>query len=97
MLDCKHHTKMKPFVRRLLGAAVSVAVLYSCASVGRLEGGPIDEEPPRFVTGSPLPGALHNKRVKSLLSSMSLSNWRKPMKSGYFTSSSAATGNKGKR
>ena len=33
MLDCKHHIKMKPFVRRLLGAAVSVAVLYSCASV----------------------------------------------------------------
>ena len=64
MLDCKHHTKMKPFVRRLLGAAVSVAVLYSCASVGRLEGGPIDEEPPRFVTGSPLPGALHNKKSK---------------------------------
>ena len=55
---------MKPFVRRLLGAAVSVAVLYSCASVGRLEGGPIDEEPPRFVTGSPLPGALHNKKSK---------------------------------
>ena len=64
MLDCKHHIKMKPFVRRLLGAAVSVAVLYSCASVGRLEGGPIDEEPPRFVTGSPLPGALHNKKSK---------------------------------
>ena len=64
MLDCKHHIKMKPFVRRLLGAAVSVAVLYSCASVGRLEGGPIDEEPPHFVTGSPLPGALHNKKSK---------------------------------
>ncbi len=64
MLDCKHHIKMKPFVRRLLGAAVSVAVLYSCASVGRLEGGPIDEEPPHFVTGSPLPGALHNKKNK---------------------------------
>ena len=64
MLDCKYHIKMKPFVRRLLGAAVSVAVLYSCASVGRLEGGPIDEEPPHFVTGSPLPGALHNKKSK---------------------------------
>lgn len=58
MLDCKHHIKMKPFVRRLLGAAVSVAVLYSCASVGRLEGGPIDEEPPRL---SPvLPCRVHS-------------------------------------
>lgn len=55
---------MKPFVRRLLGAVISAAVLYSCASVGRLEGGSIDEEPPRFVTSSPLPGALHNKKSK---------------------------------
>ena len=60
MLDYKHHNTMKPFVRRLLGAVISAAVLYSCASVGRLEGGSIDEEPPRFVTSSPLPGALHN-------------------------------------
>ena len=58
MLDYKHHNTMKPFVRRLLGAVISAAVLYSCASVGRLEGGSIDEEPPRFVTSSPLPGAL---------------------------------------
>lgn len=41
-----------------------MAVLYSCASVGRLEGGSIDEEPPRFVTSSPLPGTLHNKKKK---------------------------------
>ncbi len=64
MLDCKHHNKKRPFIRRLLGAAVSVAVLYSCASVGRLEGGSIDEESPRFVTSSPLPGTLHNKKKK---------------------------------
>ncbi len=31
---------MKPFFRRLLGVAITAAVLYSCASVGRLEGGP---------------------------------------------------------
>ncbi len=55
---------MKPFFRRLLGAAAVVAVLYSCASVGRLEGGSIDEAPPHFVTSSPLPGALHNTKKK---------------------------------
>ena len=64
MLDCKRHNKKRPFIRRLLGAVAGVAVLYSCASVGRLEGGSIDEEPPRFVTSSPLPGTLHNKKKK---------------------------------
>ena len=64
MLDCRNHNKMKPLFRRLLGAVAVVAVLYSCASVGRLEGGSIDEAPPRFVTSSPLPGALHNKKKK---------------------------------
>ena len=64
MLDCKRHNKKRPFIRRLLGAVAGMAVLYSCASVGRLEGGSIDEEPPRFVTSSPLPGTLHNKKKK---------------------------------
>lgn len=58
---------MKPFFRRLLGAMTVVAVLYSCASIGRLEGGAIDETPPRFVTSSPLPGALHNKKKKIVI------------------------------
>lgn len=58
---------MKPFFRRLLGAVTVVAVLYSCASVGRLEGGSVDETPPRFVTSSPLPGALHNKKKKIVI------------------------------
>lgn len=58
---------MKPLFHRLLGAVAIVAVLYSCASIGRLEGGPIDETPPRFVAGSPLPGALHNKKKKIVI------------------------------
>lgn len=64
MLDCKHHNKMKPLFRRLSGAAAIVAVLYSCASVGRIEGGPIDETPPRFLAGTPAPGALRNTKNK---------------------------------
>lgn len=64
MLDCKHHKKMKPLFRRLLGAATIMAVLYSCASVGRIEGGPIDETPPRFIVSTPAPGALRNTKNK---------------------------------
>lgn len=55
---------MKSFYRRLSGAVAAVVILYSCASVGRLEGGSIDEAPPRFVASSPSPGALHNKKKK---------------------------------
>lgn len=64
MLECKRHNRLKPLARRLLGAVAGAVVLYSCASVGRLEGGPIDEQPPRLLTGSPLPGALNNKKTK---------------------------------
>lgn len=64
MLDCKNQIKMKPFLRKLLGAVVIGVALYSCASVGRIEGGPIDETPPHFIAGNPAPGALHTKKNK---------------------------------
>ena len=64
MLDCKRHNKKRPFIRRLLGAVAGMAVLYSCASVGRIEGGPYDETPPRFISGTPTPGALHHNKNK---------------------------------
>ena len=50
MLERKRHTKMKPLFRRLLGGVAIAAALYSCASVGRIEGGPYDETPPRFIS-----------------------------------------------
>lgn len=40
-----------------LGAAFLLLALYSCASIGTPSGGPRDEDPPRFVHGSPEPGA----------------------------------------
>lgn len=55
---------MKPLFRRLLGAVAIGAVLYSCASVGRIEGGPLDETPPRFISSTPAPGGLHNDKNK---------------------------------
>lgn len=42
----------------ILVAAVFVAVVTACASIGRPEGGPRDEEPPKFVRSNPHPGQL---------------------------------------
>lgn len=55
---------MKPLFRKTLGAVVAAALLYSCAGIGRIEGGDYDETPPRFIAGTPAPGALHVKKSK---------------------------------
>ncbi|KAA6321084.1 hypothetical protein EZS27_029222, partial [termite gut metagenome] len=47
--------------------AVLVLVLYSCASIGRPEGGAIDETPPRFIGSAPVAGALNSKRTRITL------------------------------
>lgn len=39
-------------------------VVYSCASMGTPDGGPYDEEPPKFVRSSPKPYATNNKDKK---------------------------------
>lgn len=38
--------RKKQLIRSLLGVAALVATLYSCASMGRPDGGPFDETPP---------------------------------------------------
>lgn len=58
---------MKRIFRKLYVPMAVLAVLYSCASVGRIEGGPIDETPPRFVGGTPSQGALHARKNKIVL------------------------------
>lgn len=58
---------MKRFMRKMAGVIVVGVTLYSCASIGRPDGGPIDETPPRFVGGSPLAGALNNTKRKIVL------------------------------
>lgn len=49
-------------MRRLPVFLVLGVLLYSCASIGRIEGGPIDETPPRFLQSTPEPGQLNYKR-----------------------------------
>ena len=51
-------------LRRLPVFLVLGVLLYSCASIGRIEGGPIDETPPRFLQSTPEPGQLNYKRKR---------------------------------
>lgn len=55
---------IQQIVRKALPVVALVALLYSCASIGRPDGGPIDETPPRFIGSNPPVGALNNKRTK---------------------------------
>ena len=59
--------KIKQIVRRAFPVLMLVAVLYSCASIGRPDGGPYDETPPRFISSTPVAGALNNQRTKVFL------------------------------
>ena len=66
MLNGKYHNT-KRFARYALAATAMVGVFYSCANVGRPEGGPIDETPPKVIGSTPQAGALNNKRTKILI------------------------------
>ena len=55
--------KIKQIVRKAFPVVTLVVMLYSCASIGRPDGGPYDETPPRFI-GRPAAGALNNQRTK---------------------------------
>lgn len=42
---------------RLLLVVIAAVFIAACASMGRPEGGPVDETPPRFVRSNPAPGS----------------------------------------
>ena len=56
--------KIKHIVRKAFPVVTLVVMLYSCASIGRPDGGPYDETPPRFIGSTPAAGALNNQRTK---------------------------------
>ena len=58
------HQKIKPIGRKAVPVVTLVVMLYSCASIGRPDGGPYDETPPRFIGSTPAAGALNNQRTK---------------------------------
>ena len=55
---------MKKISHQLLLAAGLLIIIYSCASIGRLEGGPIDEEPPVFIGSTPEQAEVNSNRNK---------------------------------
>ena len=56
--------KIEQIVRKAFPVVTLVVMLYSCASIGRPDGGPYDETPPRFIGSTPAAGALNNQRTK---------------------------------
>ncbi len=55
------------WLKKLMSVAIIATLLYSCASIGRPDGGGYDETPPRFVGASPEIGATNVKRTKMTL------------------------------
>ena len=55
---------MKSSLHKLVGILFALVVLYSCASIGRPDGGIYDEIPPRFVGSNPAYGELNFNKSK---------------------------------
>lgn len=60
----KNRTFPKSLVSKAIAMVTILLAAYSCASIGRPDGGPYDETPPRFVKSSPEPWALNTKKKK---------------------------------
>lgn len=58
---------MKELLHKSLGFIVIAIVLYSCASIGRPDGGVYDETPPRFIGSTPAIGELNYAKKKLTL------------------------------
>lgn len=54
-------------VKGLLLIIMPALLITSCANIGTPSGGPRDEDPPRFVTANPAPGALNVDKTKMVL------------------------------
>ena len=49
---------------RLLYGMLLLVVIYSCANIGSPNGGPYDEDPPKFVSSTPVPNQINYKGKK---------------------------------
>lgn len=61
------NNKTKRFVKKVLAGVATLGIVYSCASIGRPEGGPYDETPPRFIGSTPSANALNSTRKRVVL------------------------------
>lgn len=57
----------KRLIRNVFYISSIVGVVYSCASIGRPDGGAYDETPPRFLGSTPTQGATNNSRTRIVL------------------------------
>ncbi len=51
----------------ILATIFAACLLYACANVGRPDGGPIDEAPPRFLSSTPAYGAINTDKDRIVL------------------------------
>ncbi|MEG2573722.1 MAG: Ig-like domain-containing protein, partial [Bacteroides sp.] len=56
--------KVRHIIYSALGSIALSVGMYSCANIGRPDGGAYDELPPKFVKSTPLQGALNNTKKK---------------------------------
>lgn len=65
---CMTVTKVFGIIRELMFFSICgiflLCMLYACASVGSPQGGPEDRTPPRFISSTPMPGALNYQKNK---------------------------------
>lgn len=58
---------MKTSIHKLISILIILIVVYSCASIGRPDGGAYDETPPRFLGSRPTIGELNYNKNKLTL------------------------------
>ncbi len=63
MLNWKDNS-LKRLIRNTFYTVSIAGIVYSCASIGRPDGGEYDETPPRFIGSTPTAGAVNNTRTR---------------------------------
>lgn len=63
----RRSSNSKRLIRNVFYTVCAVGMVYSCASIGKPDGGEFDEAPPRFIGSTPTAGAINNTRTKIVL------------------------------
>lgn len=63
----KNNYSLRNILQVVLGILLFPGMIYSCASIGHPDGGPIDETPPRFVGSNPRAGSTNATRTRIVL------------------------------
>jgi Uncharacterized protein conserved in bacteria len=61
------NSSFKRLIRNTFYISSIAGMIYSCASIGRPDGGAYDETPPRFIGSTPSAGAINNTRTRIVL------------------------------